>query len=29
MTNMKKLEPLITKAESFVEKYQEKYGNSK
>jgi hypothetical protein len=29
MTNMQKLEPLITKAESFVEKYQEKYGSSK
>ena len=29
MTNMQKLEPLITKAESFVEKYQEKYGSGK
>ena len=28
MTNMQKLEPLITKAESFVEKYHEKYGSS-
>jgi hypothetical protein len=27
MTNMQKLEPLISKAESFVEKYHEKYGN--
>jgi hypothetical protein len=27
MTNMQKLEPLITKAESFVEKYHEKYGS--
>lgn len=26
MTNMNKLEPLISKAESFVEKYEEKYG---
>ena len=26
MKNMEKLEPLITQAESFVEKYQEKYG---
>lgn len=29
MSNMEKLEPLITKAESFVEKYQEKYGDKK
>jgi hypothetical protein len=29
MTNMQKLEPLISKAESFVEKYHEKYGSSK
>lgn len=29
MANMQKLEPMITKAESFVEKYQEKYGGNK